>query len=44
MMPGENNPFIFKDSAKRYFEGMTEYSEAEKARLEEGQDIPSATP
>lgn len=44
MMPGENNPFVFKDSVKRYFEVMTECSEAERARLEEGQDIPSAAP
>jgi metallo-beta-lactamase class B len=44
MMPGESNPFIFKDSVKRYFEVMTECSEAEKARLEEGQDTPSTAP
>jgi metallo-beta-lactamase class B len=41
MQPGENNPFIFKDSVKRYFDTLTECAEAEKARLEEGFDTPS---
>ncbi len=44
MMPGEDNPFIFKDSVSRYFDVMYECSEAEKARLEEGYDTPSLTP
>jgi metallo-beta-lactamase class B len=41
MMPGEDNPFVIKDGVQRYQTVLTECAEAEKARLMEGQDIPS---
>ena len=41
MMPGEDNPFVIKDGVKRYQTVLVECAEAEKARLMEGQDIPS---
>ena len=42
IQPGEANPFVFKDNVARYFTVMRECSLAEKARLEEGLDTPSA--
>jgi metallo-beta-lactamase class B len=42
MMPGEDNPFVIKDGVQRYQTVLVECAEAEKARLMEGQDIPSA--
>ena len=39
-LPEEGNPFIFKDSVKRYFDVMVECSEAEKWRLMTGLDTP----
>ena len=41
MMPGEDNPFVIKDGVQRYQTVLIECAEAEKARLMEGQDIPS---
>jgi metallo-beta-lactamase class B len=41
MMPGEDNPFVIKDGVQRYQTVLVECAEAEKARLMEGQDIPS---
>jgi len=41
MMPGEDNPFVVKDGVQRYQTVLVECAEAEKARLREGQDIPS---
>ena len=41
MMPGEDNPFVIRDGVQRYQTVLTECAEAEKARLMEGQDIPS---
>ena len=41
MMPGEDNPFVIKDGVQRYHTVLIECAEAEKARLMEGQDIPS---
>ncbi len=41
MMPGEDNPFVMKDGVQRYQTVLVECAEAEKARLMEGQDIPS---
>jgi len=41
MMPGEDNPFVIKDGVQRYHTVLVECAEAEKARLMEGQDIPS---
>ena len=40
-MAGEDNPFVIKDGVKRYQTVLIECAEAEKARLMEGQDIPS---
>ena len=40
LSPGEPNPFVIRDGVQRYFTVMVECSEAEKARLAEGQDIP----
>ena len=42
LLPGEANPFVFKNNVARYFTVMRECSLAEKARLEEGYDTPSA--
>jgi metallo-beta-lactamase class B len=39
LAPGEPNPFVIRDGVQRYFKVMVECSEAEKARLEEGQDL-----
>ena len=39
--PGENNPFVIKDGVNRYQTTLIECAEAEKARLMEGQDVPS---
>lgn len=41
MMTGEDNPFVIKDGVQRYHTVLIECAEAEKARLMEGQDIPS---
>ena len=41
MMPGEANPFVIKDGVQRYQTVLLECAEAEKARLQEGYDIPS---
>ena len=41
MMPGEDNPFVIKDGVQRYQTVLIECAEAEKARLMEGQDVPS---
>jgi metallo-beta-lactamase class B len=41
MMNGEDNPFVIKDGVARYQNVLIECAEAEKARLMEGQDIPS---
>jgi metallo-beta-lactamase class B len=40
-MAGEDNPFVVKDGVQRYQTVLVECAEAEKARLMEGQDIPS---
>jgi metallo-beta-lactamase class B len=40
-MPGEDNPFVIKDGVNRYQTTLIECAEAEKARLMEGQDVPS---
>ena len=40
-MAGEDNPFVIKDGVQRYQTVLVECAEAEKARLMEGQDIPS---
>jgi hypothetical protein len=39
LAPGEPNPFVIRDGVQRYFKVMVECSEAEKARLEEGQEL-----
>jgi metallo-beta-lactamase class B len=41
MMSGEDNPFVVKDGVQRYQTVLIECAEAEKARLMEGQDVPS---
>jgi metallo-beta-lactamase class B len=41
MMPDEDNPFVIKDGVQRYQTILIECAEAEKARLMEGQDVPS---
>ena len=41
MMPGETNPFVIKDGVQRYQTVLLECAEAEKARLQEGYDLPS---
>ena len=41
MLPGEDNPFVIKDGVQRYQTVLVECAEAEKARLMEGQDVPS---
>ena len=41
MMPGEANPFVIKDGVQRYQTVLLECAEAEKARLQEGYDLPS---
>jgi len=41
MMAGEDNPFVIKDGVSRYQNVLIECAEAEKARLMEGQDVPS---
>ena len=41
MMPGEDNPFAVSDGVQRYHTVLIECAEAEKARLMEGEDVPS---
>jgi hypothetical protein len=41
MTSREDNPFVIKDGVQRYQTVLIECAEAEKARLMEGQDVPS---
>ena len=44
MLPGENNPFVIPDGVQRYFALQAACGAAEKARLEEGEDLLSKQP